>query len=60
MSTKAEFRSRQLKRLQTAAKETQMAGENLLAALVKTPLWQQADSIEIGRASCRERVLRLV
>ena len=32
MSTKAEFRSRQLKRLQAAAKETQMAGENLLAA----------------------------
>ena len=29
MSTKAEFRSRQLKRLQTAAKETQMAGVNL-------------------------------
>ncbi len=27
MSTKAEFRSRQLKRLQTAAKETQMAGK---------------------------------
>lgn len=47
MSTKAEFRSRQLKRLQTAAKETQMAGENLLAALVKTPLWQQADSIGV-------------
>ena len=47
MATKAEFRTRQLKRLQEAADETQAASETLMATLIKTIVWQQAKSIGI-------------
>ncbi|QVI35309.1 5-formyltetrahydrofolate cyclo-ligase [Lacticaseibacillus chiayiensis] len=51
MSTKAEFRTHQLKRLQAAADETQAASESLMATLFKTSFWQQAKSIGITVSS---------